>query len=90
MVAAIHRADQTLLPKLFSELLYYGVFPRRWKEAKCVPIPKPGMTDTTNPKNLRQISLLLSLGKPFEKILATRLAEVGRAIEAITNDQTGL
>lgn len=89
VVAAVHRANKDLLPKLFSELLYRGRFPKQWKEAKCVPIPKPGKTDTTNPKNLRPISLLSCLGKTIEKILATRLADVGRATGAITNEQYG-
>lgn len=89
MVAAIQQATSEILPDLFSNLLHYGVFPAAWKVAKCVPIPKPGRTDTTDPKNLRPISLLSCLGKTLVKILATRLVQASQATGAITAEQYG-
>lgn len=34
MVTAGQRAAPSVLPNLFSNLLYYGVFPPAWKAAK--------------------------------------------------------
>lgn len=87
MVAAIQQAVPKLITNHFSNLLYYGVILTAWKVAKCVPIPKPGRTDMTDPKNLRPISLLSGLSKPLEMILAVRLVQAGQAIEAITGEQ---
>lgn len=92
MVAAIQSADPELLPKLFGELLYQAVFPKQWKEARCVPIPKQDKTDASNPSNLkklRPISLLSCREKPLEMILAARLAQAGCTTGAITNKQYG-
>lgn len=89
MVAATHEAVPDLLPTLFSQLLCFGEFPPAWKQAKCVPIPKPGRTDTSDPKNLRPISLLSCLGKTFEKILAQQIAKIGRNVGAILASQFG-
>lgn len=78
MVAGIHRANYDLLPRLFSELFYFSVFPSSWKHAKCIPIPKHGKTDGSDHKNHRPISLLSCLIKVYKKILAARLAHLGK------------
>lgn len=89
MVAGVHRANHDLLLRLFSGLFYFGVFPACWKHAKCVRIPKPGKTDSSDPKRHRPISLLSCLGKTYEKILAARLAHAGRETGAISKEQFG-
>ena len=63
----------THLTQLFNHLLRLGYFPTNWKRAKVVPIPKPNKPGT-DPNSYRPISLLSTLGKLFERILAVRLA----------------
>lgn len=89
MVGAVHRSSPNLLPSLFSNLLKYCTFSPSWKVAKCVPIPKPGRTDMSIPKNLRPISLLSCLGKTFEKILVHRLSEAGHLTGGISKEHMG-
>ena len=60
------------LPFIIEELTYiYNlcidkcIFPNKLKEAKVIPLPKS--KDTTQPQNLRPISLLPLLSKPLER-----------------------
>ena len=62
------------LTKLYNTCLHTGYFPRRWKEANGIMIAKPGK-DHTVAANYRPISLLNTLGKLFERIVARRLTE---------------
>lgn len=87
MIAHANQANSDMLPDLFSNLLYYGVYPDEWKIAKCVTISKPGRSDGSNPKNHCPISLLPCLGKTVEKILVSRIAIAGKTLGAITNAQ---
>ncbi|KAF4547018.1 Hypothetical protein D9617_69g077970 [Elsinoe fawcettii] len=48
--------------------------PRLWKVAKIVIMRKPGKPDYTVPKAFRPISLLCTLSKGMEKIMAARLS----------------
>lgn len=84
ILTQIANVRQSLLATLLDALLRYGVFPPAWKHVICVPIPKPGRTDLTNPAKIRPISLLSCLGKTFEKILAKRVATGGTTLGAIT------
>lgn len=68
-----HQAHPTLLPQLLSNLLRPDAFASNWKLASCIPIPKLGRTDYTDPENLCRISLLSCLGKTFKIILVIRL-----------------
>ncbi len=60
------------LTHIFNNCLRLVYFPKRWKHAKVVAIPKPNK-DLTNPGNYRPISLLSSVGKIFERIILNRL-----------------
>jgi len=68
----LSRNTLTLLTSLFNHLLRLGYFPTCWKRAKVVPIPKPNKP-ATDPNSYRPISLLITLGKLFERIIAVRL-----------------
>lgn len=57
---------------LFNHLLATSYFPKSWKLAKIIPIPKPGR-DRTLISNWRPISQLICLGKVYEKVLQIRL-----------------
>jgi hypothetical protein len=52
---------------LYNRSLKEGIFPKQWKEAIIVPIPKSG--DKSNVQNYRPISILSVPGKVFECLL---------------------
>jgi retron-type reverse transcriptase len=56
------------LTHLFKHRLRLSHFPKPWKEAKIITLPKPGK-DPKFPQNLRPISILPTTGKLFEKVI---------------------
>ena len=70
----VKEAFQSLIPEIthmFNLSLATSVFPKKWKEALVVPIPKSG--DSTLVKNYRPISLLPLPGKIFEKLVHAQI-----------------
>lgn len=63
--------------RLFQGALTVGHHPSSFKTARVVTIPKPGDRDRTLPGSYRPISLLSTLGKGLERLVARRLAHVG-------------
>ena len=57
------------LAKICNACMATGYFPKLWKKAEGIMIPKPGK-DGKMPENYRPISLLSCMGKLFEKTLA--------------------
>lgn len=70
------------LTKIFNGCLALGYFPKIWKTAKVIALPKPNK-DSSIPSSYRPISLLPGLGKLFEKIILARLqtATKGRILQ---------
>ena len=66
-----------ILPKylttIYNGCLKEGVFPKRWKKAKLIPIVKPGKEGSDEVNMFRPISLLDSGGKVLEKLLTNRI-----------------
>jgi exonuclease III len=62
----------SVLAKLFDASLELGYLTSSWKEAHLTMLPKPGKALNT-PANLRPISLLNTIGKLMERIIANRL-----------------
>ncbi|KAK9878329.1 hypothetical protein WA026_021344 [Henosepilachna vigintioctopunctata] len=62
------------LGKIFNRCMELCYFPREWKEATTILIPKPHK-DLSHPDNYRPISLLNVVGKVFEKIICRRLSD---------------
>ena len=60
------------ITNIYNACLSSGYFPKAFKEAIMVLIPK-GERDTTNPSNYRPISLLENIGKILERIVNERL-----------------
>jgi hypothetical protein len=56
------------LTHLINHCLRLSHFPKPWKEAKIITLPKPGK-DPKFPQNLRPISLLSTTGKLFERVI---------------------
>jgi len=65
------------LRHIYDKCLIDGVFPRRWKMAGLVLIPKAKKSETGEPRipKVRPICLLDEVGKAFERILAERIYE---------------
>ena len=59
---------------LFARSLEIGKVPQEWKIAKIVPLQKPNRKDYTIANNYRPISLLPTLGKALESLVAERIA----------------
>jgi len=72
MLRHLSRKPLTHLTYLFNHLLRLGHFPTCWKRAKIVPIPKPNKAGN-DPNSYRPNSLLSTLGRLFERILAARM-----------------
>ena len=76
------------LTQLFNHLLLLGHFPTNWKTEKVIPTPKPKKPHT-DPNSYRPISLLSTLGKLFESIIAARLTSFVQQHQLIPHFQFG-
>jgi hypothetical protein len=59
---------------IYNDYLRRGVFPKRWKNAKLLPIVKPGKEKSDEVSKFRPISLLNTGGKVVEKLLINRIS----------------
>src|ERR1700761_1124259 len=59
---------------LFRASIDEETLPRQWKHAKIIPLKKPGKDDYTLAKAWRPISLLATLGKVLESVIAERIS----------------
>lgn len=57
-------------------------FPKIWKEAEVITIPKP-LKDSKLPQNYRPISLLTAISKIVERIILPRLQEETENLELL-------
>lgn len=64
--------DRVLL--LFQTSLEEGSLPTQWRNAKIIPLKKPDKKDYTVAKAWRPISLLSTLGKTLEAVVAERIS----------------
>jgi hypothetical protein len=60
--------------QLFKHSIAEGVLPRQWLHAKIIPLKKPGKNNYTVAKAWRPISLLATLGKVLEALVAERIS----------------
>jgi exonuclease III len=80
---------QQQICQLFSASLRQGRLPQQWKIAKIIPLKKGGKDDYTLPKNYRPISLLTTLGKIMEAVIATRIAYLTEVHRLLPNNHFG-
>jgi hypothetical protein len=59
---------------LFRQSLEEGTLPSQWRHAKIIPLKKPDKDDYTVAKAWRPISLLSTLGKLLESVIAERIS----------------
>jgi len=64
---------------LFQSSLDKGELSSQWQNAKIIPLKEPGKGDYTKAKAWRSISLLPTLGKALEAVVADRLSYVVEA-----------
>jgi hypothetical protein len=67
-------AESESVRHLFQTSLHSGALPQQWKVAKIVPLKKPNKDDYTLAKAWRPISLLSTLGKLLEAVVAERIS----------------
>ena len=72
---------------MFNLSVKQSIFPKAWKSALVVPIPKTG--DLTNVKNYRPISLLPLLGKILEKLVHKQLSNHLESESLLISEQHG-
>ena len=76
------------ITKFYGACIRIGYFPKAWKYAKIIMVPKPGK-DLSSAKNYRPISLLSCLGKVFERLLAGRLSKYIESKGLFNKNQSG-
>ncbi|KAF8764959.1 RNA-directed DNA polymerase mobile like protein [Argiope bruennichi] len=74
VIKKLHEMHPDLFLKLFNSCLRLKIFPRCWKKARVILIPKNNDVCIPHLDNLRCISLLSTLGKCFERLIVNRLA----------------
>ena len=82
-IKCFHRAQQTVLPILFSKILQSGSYPAEWSRSYLTPLYKKGPVDA--PANYRGIAISPCLGKTFNAIINQRLAGVMET-NGVSND----
>ena len=60
--------------ELFQASLDEGTLPKQWRHAKIIPLKKPNKENYTIAKAWRPISLLATLGKVLESVIAERIS----------------
>jgi hypothetical protein len=75
--------------RLRSLTLRQGKLPIQWNVAKIVLLKKGNKDDYTLPKNYRPISLLVTLEKVMEAVMATRIAYLTEVHKLLPNNHFG-
>lgn len=74
---------------IFQASIHLGYVPRSWKVASIVVIRKPSKPDYTKPKAYRPISLLRTMAKTLEAIVASRLSYVAERYNLLPPNHMG-
>ncbi|KAM5344607.1 hypothetical protein ACJ41O_013142 [Fusarium nematophilum] len=74
---------------LFRTSLQEGELPTQWRHAKIVPLRKPRKGDYTSAKAWRPISLLSTLGKVLESVVAERISYMVEAFGLLPMNHFG-
>jgi ribonuclease HI len=74
---------------IFQASIKLGTMPSAWKTARILPLRKPNKPDYTIPKAYRPISLLSTLGKILELVIARRLSYWAETHDLLPTNQFG-
>lgn len=66
-----------------------GKLLHQWKVAKIIPLRKPRKGDYTNPETFLPISLLATLGKACESLIANRLSYLNELHQLLPGNHFG-
>ena len=89
IIKQLHRIIPNFWTTLFNKCLLLGCFPKAWKVARVIPIPKADKTKLHSVAGYRGISLLSIPGKCLEKLLTQRLNYFLRSSGKIPQQQYG-
>lgn len=87
-IKSLPKKGRAKLLNIINSCLRLRYFPKRWREALVIAIPKPGK-DLRRPENYRPISLLTHLSKILERIILTRLTSQLQERNIIPPEQAG-
>lgn len=74
---------------IFSTSFRQGKIPSHWKVAKIIPLKKANKDDYTVHKNYRPTSLLATLGKVIESVIATSIVHLIEVHSLLPNNHFG-
>jgi hypothetical protein len=74
---------------LYRASLRLSHLPDSWRTARIVPLRKPGKPDYTVPKAFRPISLLATISKGLEAVVANRLAYLAERHNLLPDNHFG-
>ena len=80
---------KSFIVSIFTASVELGHHPRQWRSAKIVVLRKPGKPDYSVPGAYRPISLLNTLGKLLEAVMARRLSYLAEEHSLLPNSQFG-
>ncbi|CAG8891920.1 unnamed protein product [Penicillium nalgiovense] len=80
---------KVFIVSIFTVCIELGHHPRQWRSAKIIVLRKPGKPDYSAPGAYRPISLLNTLGKLLEAVMARRLSYVAEKHSLLPNSQFG-
>jgi hypothetical protein len=80
---------KTWITGIFTASINLGYHPRQWRSAKIIVLRKPGKPDYSVPGAYRPISLLNTLGKLLEAVMARRLSYLAEKHSLLPNSQFG-
>jgi retron-type reverse transcriptase len=69
--------------------LTWGIFPRKWKVANLITIPKGPERDRSSPKSYRSIWLLSVAGKLLERLMGTSMSTLFQDHDMTSDRQYG-
>ncbi|EED12026.1 endonuclease/reverse transcriptase, putative [Talaromyces stipitatus ATCC 10500] len=75
--------------QIFTASINLGYYPRQWKRARIVVLRKPNKPDYAIPGAYQPISLLNTLGKVLEAVVAKRLSYYAETYSLLPNTQFG-
>jgi len=85
----VHKANERLLPSLFTPILTHGYHPLAMKKANGIVLDKPGTPDYRTPASIRIIVLLETVSKILERLSALLLAFAARSLGLLHPNQCG-
>ncbi|CAG8068633.1 unnamed protein product, partial [Penicillium nalgiovense] len=80
---------KAFIVSIFTASVELGHHPRQWRSAKIIVLRKPGKPDYSKPGAYRPISLLNTLGKLLEAVMARRLSYLAEKHGLLPNSQFG-